>query len=241
MASRRATAVAEVVAIDGPAGSGKGTAARAVAERLGWRLLDSGALYRIVALTALRRGIQLDAGDALAELASSLDISFSGGPEAAAWVNGCDESAAIRAVEVDAAASEVSALPAVRAALLEAQRGFRQPPGLVADGRDMGTVVFPDARLKVFLTASILERARRRHRQLCAAAAPERLKNAQPSVSLRALFKAIEARDQRDMKRAVSPLVAAPDAVTIDSSSMSIAAVVQTILSLVGEKGMGRP
>lgn len=235
---RPSTPQAEVIAIDGPAGSGKGTVAKAIAERLGWRLLDSGALYRIVALTALRRGIELDAGDALADMARSLDISFSGG---AAWVNGNDESAAIRAAEVDAAASRVSALPAVRAALLEAQRGLRQPPGLVADGRDMGTVVFPDARLKVFLTASVEERARRRHRQIRAATACERLKNTQPNVSLRALFKAIEARDRRDIERAASPLVAAPDAVTIDSSSMSIAVVVQTILSLVGEKGMCRP
>lgn len=238
MPPERSARQAEVVAIDGPAGSGKGTAAKAIAERLGWQLLDSGALYRIIALTALRRGIELDAGDALADMAGSLDISFSAG---AAWVDGCDESAAIRAAEVDAAASRVSALPAVRTALLEAQRGLRQPPGLVADGRDMGTVVFPDARLKIFLTASIEERARRRHRQLCAAAVGERLKNTQPSVSLRALFKAIEARDRRDSERAASPLVAAPDAVTIDSSSMSIAVVVQTILSLVEEKGMRRP
>ena len=227
----------DVIAIDGPAGSGKGTAAKAMAERLGWRLLDSGALYRVVALTALRRGIELDAGDALADMARGLDISFSG----AAVVDGRDESAAIRVREVDAAASEVSALPAVRAALLEAQRGFRQPPGLVADGRDMGTVVFPDARLKIFLTASIEERARRRHRQLREAAARERLKNPRSSVSLRALSKAIEARDERDIRRAASPLVAAPEAVTIDSSSMSIAAVVQTIWSLVVERGMGRP
>ena len=238
MASAHATPP-DVIAIDGPAGSGKGTAAKAMAERLGWRLLDSGALYRIVALTALRRGIELDAGDALADMARGLDISFSG--TGAAVVDGRDESAAIRVREVDAAASEVSALPAVRAALLEAQRGFRQPPGLVADGRDMGTVVFPDARLKIFLTASIEERARRRHRQLREAAARERLKNPLSSVSLRALSKAIEARDERDIGRTASPLVAAPDAVTIDSSSMSIAAVVQTIWSLVVERGMGRP
>ena len=239
MASAHATPP-DVIAIDGPAGSGKGTAAKAMAERLGWRLLDSGALYRIVALTALRRGIELDAGDALADMARGLDISFSG-TAGAAVVDGRDESAAIRAREVDAAASEVSALPAVRAALLEAQRGFRQPPGLVADGRDIGTVVFPEARLKIFLTASIAERARRRHRQLREAAARERLKNPRSSVSLRALSKAIEARDERDIGRAASPLVAAPDAVTIDSSSMSIAAVVQTIWSLVVERGMGRP
>ena len=239
MASTHATPP-DVIAIDGPAGSGKGTAAKAMAERLGWRLLDSGTLYRIVALTALRRGIELDAGDALADMARGLDISFSGAAGAAV-VDGRDESAAIRAHEVDAAASEVSALPAVRTALLEAQRGFRQPPGLVADGRDMGTVVFPDARLKIFLTASIDERARRRHRQLREAAARERLKNPRSSVSLRALSKAIEARDQRDIGRAASPLVAAPDAVTIDSSSMSIVAVVQTIWSLVAERGMGRP
>ena len=219
----------DVVAIDGPAGAGKGTAAAAVAVRLGWRLLDSGAIYRVVGLAALRRGIGLADESALAALARGLRISFG---QTAVVVDGKDEAQAIRAPAVDAAASAVAKLPAVRDAVLETQRSFRQPPGLVADGRDMGTVVFPDARLKVFLTASAEERARRRHRQL---------KASQPNVSLRALFEAIEARDRADATRAVAPLVAAADAVTIDSSAMSIDAVAASIMALAAERGMGCP
>ena len=219
----------DVVAIDGPAGAGKGTAAAAVAERLGWRLLDSGAIYRVVGLAALRRGIGVADEPALAALARGLRISFG---QTAVVVDGKDEAQAIRAPDVDAAASAVAKLPTVRDAVLETQRGFRLPPGLVADGRDMGTVVFPDARLKVFLTASAEERARRRHRQL---------KASQPNVSLRALFEAIEARDRADATRAVAPLVAAADAVTIDSSAMSIDAVAASIMALAAERGMGCP
>ena len=200
-----------------------------MAERLGWRLLDSGAIYRVVGLAALRRGIGLADESALAALARGLRISFG---QTAVVVDGKDEAQAIRAPAVDAAASAVAKLPSVRDAVLETQRGFRQPPGLVADGRDMGTVVFPDARLKVFLTASAEERARRRHRQL---------KASQPNVSLRALFEAIEARDRADATRAVAPLVAAADAVTIDSSAMSIDAVAASIMALAAERGMGCP
>ena len=200
-----------------------------MAERLGWRLLDSGAIYRVVGLAALRRGIGFADESALAALARGLRISFD---QAAVVVDGKDEAQAIRAPDVDAAASAVAKLPSVRDAVLETQRGFRQPPGLVADGRDMGTVVFPDARLKVFLTASAEERARRRHRQL---------KASQPNVSLRALFEAIEARDRADATRAVAPLVAAADAVTIDSSAMSIDAVAASIMALAAERGMGCP
>ena len=200
-----------------------------MAERLGWRLLDSGAIYRVVGLAALRRGIGVADEPALAALARGLRISFG---QTAVVVDGKDEAQAIRAPDVDAAASAVAKLPAVRDAVLETQRGFRQPPGLVADGRDMGTVVFPDARLKVFLTASAEERARRRHRQL---------KASQPNVSLRALFEAIEARDRADATRAVAPLVAAADAVTIDSSAMSIDAVAASIMALAAERGMGCP
>ena len=200
-----------------------------MAERLGWRLLDSGAIYRVVGLAALRRGIGLADESALAALARGLRISFG---QAAVVVDGKDEAQAIRAPDVDAAASAVAKLPSVRDAVLETQRGFRRPPGLVADGRDMGTVVFPDARLKVFLTASAEERARRRHRQL---------KASQSNVSLRALFEAIEARDRADATRAVAPLVAAADAVTIDSSAMSIDAVAASIMALAAERGMGCP
>ena len=218
----------QVIAIDGPAGAGKGTAAAWVAERLGWRLLDSGALYRVVALTALRRDADLAQGDALAAIARNLDIAFCAGT---VTVDGTDETFAIRKPEVDAAASKVAASPTVRAALLDVQRDFREPPGLVADGRDMGTVVFPDARLKVFLTASAEERARRRYRQL---------KDCDPNVSLRALFEAIEERDRRDSSRAVSPLVPAPDAMAIDSTAMSIGDVAGTVLALARKRGMDR-
>ena len=200
-----------------------------MAERLGWRLLDSGAIYRVVGLAALRRGIGFADESALTALARGLRISFG---QTAVVVDGKDEAQAIRAPAVDAAASAVAKLPSVRDAVLETQRGFRRPPGLVADGRDMGTVVFPDARLKVFLTASAEERARRRHRQL---------KASQPNVSLRALFEAIEARDRADATRAVAPLVAAADAVTIDSSAMSIDAVAASIMALAAERGMGCP
>lgn len=218
---------AEVIAIDGPAGAGKGAAAAAVAAHLGWRLLDSGALYRVVGLQALRRGLDLADEPALAAMAASLRIAFDG---ERVVVDDEDQTKAIREHRVDAAASTVAKLAAVRGALLDLQHGFRQPPGLVADGRDMGTVVFPSARLKVFLTASAEERARRRYRQL---------KASQPSVSLRTLFEAIEERDRTDANRAVAPLAAAADAVTIDSSGMSIEAVVGAILSLAAERRMG--
>lgn len=229
-----------VIAIDGPGGAGKGTAASLIAARLGWRLLDSGALYRVVALAALRREVSLADAEGLANLTSSLDINFGAG---AVLVDGEDQSLAIRQPAVDQAASKVAALPPVRAALLSRQRDFRQRPGLVADGRDMGTVVFPDAPLKVFLTASAEARARRRYRQLreLPACASERgkLKKRTPNVSLRALLQAIEERDRRDRQRRVSPLVAAPDAVTIDSTELSIDAVVAAILRHAEQRGLG--
>ena len=216
----------DVIAIDGPGGSGKGTAAAGVAERFGWRLLDSGALYRVVALVAGRRGVDFTDDRRLAALADGLGIAFTAN---AVLVNGRDEAENIRAPHIADAASRVAASPAVRRALLAAQHGFRRPPGLVADGRDMGTVVFPDARLKVFLTASAMERAKRRYRQL---------KDREPNVKLSGLFEAIRERDERDRTRAVSPLVAAPDAVTIDSTRMSIAEVTDAILDLAQRKGL---
>ena len=244
------TANSPVIAIDGPSGAGKGTVAAEVAERLGWRLLDSGALYRIVGLLAVRRRIDLRDGPALAALASGRDISFT---DRAVTVDGADETAAIRDPAVDAAASTVAAVPEVRAALLATQRGFRRPPGLVADGRDMGTVVFPDARAKVFLTASLEARAERRRQQLLQT---QRLRDGHPrrnlnaghgggSVSRRAervplaaaadldgLLKAIEERDARDRSRSISPLVPAADAVTIDTTTMTVGEVVETVLAL---------
>ena len=219
-----------VIAIDGPAGSGKGTVAEGVASHLGWYLLDSGALYRVVALTAVRRGVDLADDAALAAMATRLRIAFA---DAKVLVDGADVSDAIRAAEVDAPASKVAALAAVRAALLDVQRGFRRPPGLVADGRDMGTVVFPDAALKIFLDATPEARAERRLKQL-----RQRVDAgayALPSASsLAALRSAMRERDERDRQRAIAPLVPAADAVVIDSTTMSANAVIQRVLALAG-------
>ena len=213
-----------VVAIDGPAGAGKGTVAAGVAARLRWRLLDSGALYRVVGLMAARRGVDTDSAPALTALIADLDIVFDAD---AVRVNGVDERVAIRATRVDAHASKVAAVPDVRARLLAAQRGFRCPPGLVADGRDMGTVVFPDAALKVFLTASAEERARRRVRQR--GMAPE---------CFEAVLAATRQRDERDRNRPVAPLAPAADAVIIDTTSVGAAAVIDRICDLARERAL---
>ena len=217
-----------VVAIDGPSGSGKGTIARRVAASLGWNLLDSGALYRLVALAARRRGVALDDAAALAEIAAGLDVRFDSdrnGRERI-WLDGEPVTSEVRAEETGKGASAIAALAAVREALLGLQRGFRRPPGLVADGRDMGTQVFRDASLKVFLTASAEERARRRHKQL---------KDKGIDVSLAALSRDIGDRDRRDTERSVAPLRPAEDARLLDSSGRSIEAVTQTVLDWIGE------
>lgn len=224
--------MAPVIAIDGPSGSGKGTLAEALARELGWHLLDSGALYRIVALAALREGLETAAAERIAALAARLGIEFrpaDGGR--AVLLDGHDVTLEIRAEQVSAASSEVAALPAVRAALLDRQRAFRRPPGLVADGRDMGTVVFPDAELKIFLEASPEVRAARRHKQLI---------DKGLGGSLRALLANIKERDERDRARAVSPLVPAPDAIVIDSTVLSIDAVREHVWRLVRERGLAR-
>ena len=217
-----------VIAIDGPSGSGKGTIARRVAEKLGWRLLDSGALYRLVALAAASRRVDLDDEAALASVARELNVWFASAADGSERIelDGADVTRQIRSEEVGANASRVAALSAVREALLVRQRAFRKPPGLVADGRDMGTEVFPNATLKVFLTASAEERARRRHKQL---------KDKGIDVSLAALSRDIEDRDRRDSERRVAPLRPAEDARRLDSSGLSIEAVAQTVLDWMAE------
>lgn len=221
---------APVLAIDGPSGSGKGTIAREVAAQLGWHRLDSGALYRSVGLAATRQRIALDDDEALASLAARLNLAFAAAGDAEqVRLDGEDVTAAIRSEEAGEAASSVAARPAVREALLERQRAFAVPPGLVADGRDMGTVVFPEAVLKVFLTASAEERARRRYKQL---------KEKGINVSLPDLSKGIAERDKRDTARTVAPLKPADDARELDSTDLSPGEVVQTILEWLGDAGI---
>jgi len=217
-----------VIAIDGPSGSGKGTIARQVASSLGWHLLDSGALYRLLALAAGRHGIALDNAKEVAELAARLDVRFDSDASSgdSVWLDGEPVSSELRTEEAGKGASAVAALQPVREALLGLQRGFRKSPGLVADGRDMGTHVFPDAALKVFLTASAEERARRRHKQL---------NDKGIDVSLAALSRDIEDRDRRDSERSVAPLRPAEDARILDSSGKSIEAVTNTVLDWVKE------
>ena len=207
-----------VVTIDGPSGAGKGTLAAAIAEARGWHLLDSGALYRIIAVVALRQGVSLSDAALLAALCSELQIVFGAG---SVTVNGDDLTDAIRTEDVGSAASVVAALPPVREAILTLQKAFRRAPGLVADGRDMGTVVFPDAPVKIFLDASAEARAERRYNQL---------KNKGLSVKVPGLLEQIQERDARDRERAVAPLRPAEDALIIDSSEMSIDAVVATCI-----------
>jgi cytidylate kinase len=214
-----------VMTIDGPSGSGKGTVSRAAARAMGWVLLDSGALYRLVALAARRAGVPLTDGPALARLAEKVHFEFGSGPsgEEIVRLNGAEVTSAIRTEEAGNDASRVAALPEVRAALLERQRRFAVPPGLVADGRDMGTVIFPRAEVKIFLTASAAERALRRHKQL---------KEKGVAATLAALSLEIEERDRRDMNRAVAPLVPSADAVLLDTTGMSVAAVVERVLEV---------
>jgi cytidylate kinase len=215
-----------VLTIDGPSGSGKGTVSRAVARQLGWGLLDSGALYRLVALAGRRAGVALDDAAGLARLAQEFDIRFGSDErhDEKVWLQGEEVTRELRTEAAGNDASKVAALPAVRAALLDRQRRFAAAPGLVADGRDMGTVVFPQAGLKIFLTASPDERALRRHKQL---------KEKGVAATLAALSLEIAERDQRDSTRAVAPLVASADAVLLDTTGMSVEAVVERVLALV--------
>ena len=225
--SPRAAPDVPVVAVDGPAASGKGTIAAGVAAALGFHLLDSGSLYRLVALKALEDRIALTAESALADAALRLDTTFSDGT---IRLEGRDVTAAIRDEAVSAAASRVAVHPAVRSALVARQRAFRRRPGLVADGRDMGTVVFPDARLKVFVTASPEERARRRHKQLIEKGI---------SGSIESLLLDIRERDARDAGRAVAPLAPAADALILDTTGMSIEDAVGFVVERYRALGSG--
>ncbi|MCG7893850.1 MAG: (d)CMP kinase [Candidatus Thiodiazotropha taylori] len=210
-----------VITIDGPSGSGKGTLASRVAERLGWRLLDSGAIYRVLGLAVERAGISFENVDKVAELARNLDLSFAQGKVLLGQDNVAD---AIRTETAGNAASKVAAIPQVRQALLDWQQSYAKAPGLVADGRDMGTVVFPTAEVKIFLTASVEERALRRYKQL---------KEKGLSVNLADLTDEIKERDERDSGRAVAPLKAASDAWQLDSTQFSADEVYQQVMQRV--------
>jgi cytidylate kinase len=220
-----------VITVDGPSGAGKGTISHLLAEALGWRFLDSGALYRVVGQACLIEGISWDDHPAVAELARYLDVSFEAAASGEIMVayKGQDVSRAIRTEEGGRGASNVAAIPAVRAALLDRQREFLIAPGLVADGRDMGTVVFPYAPLKFFLTASAQERAQRRYQQLIGKG---------ESVNLPRLLEDIQERDARDRNRAASPLIPAEDAIVIDSTATPVAQVFKVVMLEVTGRGL---
>ena len=224
-----------VIAIDGPVGSGKGTVAHRVAAALGFPVLDSGALYRVLALVARTRGASFDDPATLARLAGGLDVAFAPGDAAnpvRTLLAGVDVTGGIRTEQCGNDASRVSAWPEVRDALLARQRGFRRPPGLVADGRDMGSVVFPDAPVKVFLTAAPRVRAERRHKQLMAKGV---------DVSVTRLFRELAERDRRDRERAVAPLEPAEDAVVVDTTGLGVDAAVARVLEIARSRMTAAP
>ncbi len=221
---------AAVICIDGPSGSGKGTLCQMLALELGWHLLDSGALYRLVGMAASKHQFSFDDEAAIAALAAELDVAFLPGQQgepSRVMLEGVDVSGELRSETTGNLASKVAVLPAVREALLQRQRDFAQAPGLVADGRDMGTVVFPEAPLKVFLTASAEERARRRFKQL---------KDKGESVNIATLLEEIQARDKRDSEREHAPLKPADDALLIDSSELGIEQVFARVLAEVSAR-----
>ena len=217
-----------VITIDGPSGAGKGTVSTLLAKKLGWHFLDSGAIYRVLAVASIHHQIPADDESGLLPLASGLDVNFETTDKGVRVVlEGEDVSDTIRTEEVGATASKIASLPSIREALPRRQRGFKQAPGLVADGRDMGTVVFPEAHVKIFLTASAEERADRRFKQL---------KDKGHDVSILRLLDDIKARDERDANRTIAPLVPAKDALVLDSTELNIEQVLEKIELFIEEK-----
>jgi len=232
MSQNKSGSISKVITIDGPSGSGKGTICKLLAAALGWNLLDSGALYRLTALAAKHHGVELDDEDALQVLAAHLDIQFlvqDDEDELQVILEGESVTQELRLEETGVTASIVAAIPSVRHALLERQREFAQAPGLIADGRDMGTVVFPQAQLKVYLDASVEERANRRYKQLI---------NKGVDASLELILADLIKRDERDMQRAVAPLKPAEEALVLDSTELSIETVLEMILEEARHKGL---